>query len=98
MEIRRIAIVLVLSRALNQSVTIAESLEVFLIGLWPDAVELLVLGLPNERFRRLTLRVHETTVVSEGVSITLIDTRGCKARLGVEAPRGISIRRGQMPV
>ncbi len=87
---------LVLSRLLNQSIIIDESVEVYVVGLSPESVQLVILGLPGERFQQTTLQIREVVNVLQDVSVMLIDTRNGKARLGVEAPRETSIRRGQM--
>ena len=87
---------LVLNRLLNQSIIIDESVEVYVVGLSPVSVELVVLGLPGESYRQITLQTGEVVNVLRDVSVMLINTRNGKAQLGVEAPRETSIHRGQL--
>lgn len=87
---------LVLKRCINESIIIDESVEVYVVGLSPQDVDLVILGLPSTRVQKITLWIRETVNVFRDVSVMLIDTRYGKACLGVNSPREISICRGQM--
>ena len=87
---------LVLKRCINESIIIDESVEVYVVGLSPQDVDFVILGLPSTRVQKITLWIRETVNVFRDVSVMLIDTRYGKACLGVNSPREISIRRGQM--
>lgn len=41
----------------------------------------------------LSRKVGETLVLDDEVRITIVDIRGDKCRIGVEAPRGMSVHR-----
>lgn len=88
---------LILKRDLNQAILI-DDVEVFLIAASSGMVELLLLGLPGERLRRLTLRKGEAKTISESVSTSLLEGREGKARLGVDAPNGTVVRRAELRV
>ena len=53
---------LILKRDLNQAILI-DDVEVFLIAASSGMAELLLLGLPGERLRRLTLRKGEAKTI-----------------------------------
>lgn len=44
----------------------------------------------------LTRRVNEKIVISDTIVITLVDVRGDKARLGIEAPHEIPVHRHEV--
>lgn len=87
---------LVLSRTLNQSIMIGESVEIYVVGVSPKSVDLVVFGLPGKRFQQIPLQVHEVANISQDISLTLIHTRDGKARLGIEGPRHLPIHRGEL--
>ncbi len=44
----------------------------------------------------LSRKPQETIVLDGGITITIVDVRGNQVRLGIEAPRSIVIRRGEL--
>lgn len=44
----------------------------------------------------LSRRPQETIVVGGGISITVVSVQGNQVRLGIEAPRNVPIRRGEL--
>lgn len=88
---------LILKRDLSQAILIDE-IEVFLIAASSEVAELLLLGLPGERFRPLTVRKGETRTVHDGVSVCLVQARNGQARLGIHAPCGMDVRRAELRV
>lgn len=91
----------ILTRDVNESVIIDDDVEVFVTRTSPERVDLLVLGLPNERYKTMLLRVNQTATILDTVTVTYIGTcvdeaRLGKVRLGFTAPPEQSIRRGQM--
>jgi carbon storage regulator CsrA len=45
----------------------------------------------------LTRKVNQQIIVGGAIRITILDARGDVARIGVEAPEGTAIRRGDEP-
>jgi len=41
----------------------------------------------------LTRRLAETLVIGEGITITVMDIKGRRVRLGVTAPRDVAVQR-----
>jgi|GEM_PF-1784114 sRNA-binding carbon storage regulator CsrA len=87
---------IVLSRQLNESIIIDETVEVYVVGFSRETVDLVILGLPGTHVRRISLQLRETVSILQEVSVMLIENRHGKAKLGVNAPRIASIRRGEM--
>ena len=44
----------------------------------------------------LTRRVGETLIIGDDVKITVLDVRGHQVRLGVDAPRDVSVHREEI--
>ena len=44
----------------------------------------------------LTRRVNETLMIGDDVSITVLEIRGNQVRLGVKAPKSISVHREEV--
>ncbi|MDD6178018.1 MAG: carbon storage regulator CsrA [Succinivibrionaceae bacterium] len=44
----------------------------------------------------LSRRIGETLVVGDNVKITILSVKGNQIRIGVEAPKEISIKRGEL--
>ena len=44
----------------------------------------------------LTRRVGETLVIGDNIKVTVLGVRGHQVRLGVDAPREISVRREEI--
>lgn len=44
----------------------------------------------------LSRRPQETIVIGGGISITVVSVQGNQVRLGIEAPRNVPIRRGEL--
>ncbi len=44
----------------------------------------------------LTRRVGETLVIGENVKLTVLSVKGNQIRLGVEAPKSVSIQRSEL--
>lgn len=89
---------LVLSRAVNESVIIDDDVEIFVTAISPERVDLVVLGLPTERYKTLLLRKNQTATVLD-VEVVLVCTSVDKARFGFTAPFGETgrVKRGQLP-
>jgi carbon storage regulator len=45
----------------------------------------------------LTRKAGESIVVNEQITIVIVEMRGRYAHVGIEAPRGMPIRRGELP-
>ncbi|MGQ0634263.1 MAG: carbon storage regulator [Planctomycetaceae bacterium] len=45
----------------------------------------------------LTRKLNEAIWLGDAIRITVIDVKGSKVRLGIEAPQEVSIRRGELP-
>jgi carbon storage regulator len=46
----------------------------------------------------LTRKPGETVLIGDDVEITIVKTTGSRVRLSINAPREISVRRGELPV
>ena len=44
----------------------------------------------------LSRRADETIVVGDGIRITVLDVRGDKVRIGVDAPQDVSVHREEV--
>jgi carbon storage regulator len=44
----------------------------------------------------LSRQVDETIVIGEDIEITVVQIRGRKVRLGIDAPRGVSVHRKEI--
>jgi carbon storage regulator len=44
----------------------------------------------------LTRKIGEKILIGEDISITVLDVRGDSIRLGIDAPRGLSIQRSEV--
>ena len=44
----------------------------------------------------LTRRAGETLVIGDGIEITVLGTKGNQVRLGVKAPRDVSVHRAEI--
>jgi len=44
----------------------------------------------------ISRRIGQTIVIDEQIIITLLETKGGQIRVSIEAPRSISIRRGEL--
>ena len=44
----------------------------------------------------LSRQVDQSILVGEGVRITIVEVRGDKVRIGVEAPRSIAVHRSEV--
>ena len=44
----------------------------------------------------LSRKKNESVVIGENVEITIVDVRGDKVRLGIDAPRDISVHRKEI--
>lgn len=44
----------------------------------------------------LTRRVGETIVIGENVEVTVMEVNGCQVRIGIKAPRDVSIDRNEI--
>lgn len=86
---------LVLSRSVNQSIVIDESVELHIRAVTSDSVDLVIVGLPGEDLHRHTIQLNQSVNVCDDVIVTLIQVRDGKARLGIDAPRETSIHRGE---
>ncbi len=86
----------VFSRQLNQLMIINDTIEFYVVNIAEESVQLVVLGLPDERVRKIELQTGETAEIITDISITLIQIRGDKVRLGLEAPRETTIHRGEV--
>jgi carbon storage regulator len=45
----------------------------------------------------LTRRTGETVYLGENIKLTMVKVRGGQVRLAIDAPRDVSIRRGEIP-
>jgi len=61
-------------------------------------VALVLYGLPTERGNMLVLsrRRDETIMIGDDIEITVVDIRGDKVRLGINAPRHIPVHRKEV--
>jgi len=73
---------LVLKRCINESIIIDESVEVYVVGLSPQDVDFVILGLPSTRVQKITLWIRETVNVFRDVSVMLIE-QNVKAALRI---------------
>jgi carbon storage regulator len=46
----------------------------------------------------LTRKAGENVFIGQDIVISVVRTRGGRVRLGIEAPRTLSIRRGEIPI
>jgi carbon storage regulator CsrA len=46
----------------------------------------------------LTRKAGENVVIGQDIVISVFRTRGGRVRLGIEAPRTLSVRRGEIPI
>lgn len=44
----------------------------------------------------LTRRVNEKVIIGDGISITVLDIQSGQVRLGIRAPKGISVHREEV--
>jgi len=44
----------------------------------------------------LTRRLAETLVIGDSVTVTVLDIKGGRVRIGVNAPRGVVVQRGEI--
>lgn len=44
----------------------------------------------------LSRKIQETIVIGENITVTLVDVRGDRVRIGVEAPREVIVDRGEV--
>lgn len=44
----------------------------------------------------LTRKAGEALVIGDGITVTVLMTKGQKVRLGIEAPEGVSIMRAEL--
>lgn len=44
----------------------------------------------------ISRKTNDTIVINDEITITVIELRGNKVRLGIEAPKGVSIHRGEV--
>jgi carbon storage regulator len=44
----------------------------------------------------LTRNVGESIVIEENITITILSTRGCQVRVGIDAPKEISVHREEI--
>lgn len=44
----------------------------------------------------LTRRISETIRINSDIAVTLLDTKGCQARIGIQAPAGVSVHREEI--
>ena len=44
----------------------------------------------------LTRRIGESVIIGDQITITLLDIKGNQARLGIEAPKDISVHREEI--
>ena len=45
----------------------------------------------------LTRKLDEQIRIGQDVTITIVKLRGNTVRIGIEAPRGVDVRRGELP-
>lgn len=45
----------------------------------------------------LTRKVNEAICLGDAIRITVVEIKGTKVRLGIEAPQEVTIRRGELP-
>jgi len=43
-----------------------------------------------------TRSVNEQIIINDNIVVTVVDVRGDKARLGIEAPRQVAVHRGEV--
>jgi carbon storage regulator len=44
----------------------------------------------------LTRKINETIVIGDNIGVTILDIRGGQVRIGVEAPKNISVHREEV--
>lgn len=44
----------------------------------------------------LSRKVNETIIINENIVITVVDIRGDKVRLGIDAPKEVPVHRGEV--
>lgn len=44
----------------------------------------------------LSRKIQETIVIGENITVTIVDVRGDRVRIGVEAPREVIVDRGEV--
>lgn len=44
----------------------------------------------------LSRKLNESIIIADNITITVVDIRGDKVRLGIEAPKSIPIRRAEI--
>ena len=90
----------VLSRTVGTVVMIGDNVEIEVISINPDVMELQVTR--RELRGRLTtqaiypLRVNEQVDLGDGCACAVADIKGDKARLGLTAPKSVSIHRKEV--
>ena len=45
----------------------------------------------------LSRKVDETIIIGDNISITILQSKGNRVRIGVEAPRNVRVLRGELP-
>lgn len=83
---------LVLTRRPGQGIVFNESFELKVTRVWEDFVHLK--ALPDKS--RRTLREGESADYPDGVTISVVETRGQAVKLGIRAPRNVNIRRSEL--
>ena len=87
---------LVLSRSPSQSIVIDGTVEVYTKAVSSDSVDLVIVGLRGFDVHRHTIHLNQSIELFDEVLITLVRIRDSKARLGIDAPRGTTIHRGEV--
>lgn len=92
---------LVLSRKKNESITIGGNTVVTVISIQPDSVEIVVDAPEKERLERkaVTLKGDLSlflAYIPARISLVKIYESGPKARLGIDAPKDITVHRTEI--
>jgi sRNA-binding carbon storage regulator CsrA len=86
---------LVLSRAENEGIVLGRSRLVTVARIMHNAVGIVVREFDGAE-RPLLLARHESAEVGLGARITLVEIGDIKARLGIEAPKELSVMRKEV--
>jgi sRNA-binding carbon storage regulator CsrA len=87
---------LILSRHVNESLVIADSVVVTVLQVLPEVVQLAVGNIAGTDNIPFSLTVGASQKFEPGARITLVEMKSSKARLGIDAEPGISVYRKEV--
>ena len=87
---------LVLSRRVNEALVIGDRFILTLARLSFDLAELALLDMDSGADKSFALRSGEAKDIGQDVTVSLIEIREDRARLGLEAPASLAVHRKEV--